>query len=157
LQPVPLISAWSKMSEVLPGHGYVMAQTVLLAYAIRGVPNPEDWRRSPRYFLENGAFPPEALGNRAGLLHVKSRLDEARAYRRELDQYVNGSSEIDPFQLGVRAGRGDEEANRELERIAEYRKAYMTPLLARIGENFSNTISLNARLGLALRDTEPKD
>lgn len=87
LEPLDIIAVCSKESATLTERSYAFPLILSLAYAIQGVPNPTDWKRSPRYFLENGRLPQPTLGNRAGLLHVQERLGELSANLREIRLY----------------------------------------------------------------------
>lgn len=144
LEPLDLVAVWSKAMEVFDSRyeRYALARIVAVSYAIQGVENPA-WRRSPRHFIENVQLPREALADRVGLQHVKSRLQEVVQSRNELIFYIHGTRG-NAMQLGIelakRVKEGDAEAELQLNEFRAYNAEHATPVLREIAENFSNSM-----------------
>jgi len=144
LEPLDLVAVWSKAMEVFDSRyeTYALARIVAVSYAIQGVENPA-WKRSPRHFIKNADLPGEALADRVGLQHVKSRLQEIENSRDELIFYVHGTRESAMqlgFQLAKRVKEGDAEAEIQLSELRAYQAEHVTPVLSEIAENFSNSM-----------------
>lgn len=148
LGPLDLVAIWSKAMQVWPDNRYPrysLAGMVSSSYGISGVPNPDDWRRFPRYWLEQSKLPKSVLQNQSGLSYVKRRLGEISRSIDEFDFYLYGTRES-PMEtaakLAKKARDGDKEAKIELDRLIaqerEVEKQPTTPLLNEIGENFGN-------------------
>ena len=143
LSPNDLLAIWTHANEVLPFlyQRYALAATLTTAYAVQEMKN-RDWEKLPRAYLESREFPEEIKQDKIGLRLFDGRLDEIRNVINALECTESGTDQSNMSRgiaLSRKARDGDKEAERELDAlVAATEKG--NPVIADIGENFSNTL-----------------
>lgn len=136
LEPLDLLTIWSRAIEVFPKDRSMLARMIATAYATQGI-QTNGWRGFPRFYLKRNSIPVQVLRDKVGLSHVKVRLDQIKASERNLYVYAYGV--VNPVgrnsELQLRMRSGDTEAKAEYQKFETYVREHSTPLIDETLEN----------------------